>query len=56
VGYLVSRIEVISSDIQMFEGLISEEIEANGRLLKLRASTQLVQLIRKFDTYKIVPA
>jgi len=55
VGYLMSRIEVISTDLEMFEGLTPEEIETNGRLRKLRASTQLLQLIKKFDTYKVVP-
>lgn len=56
VGYLMSRIEVISSDIQMFEDLTPEQIEANGKLRKLRASKNLIRLIKKFDTYKIVPA
>jgi hypothetical protein len=56
VGYLMSRIEVIAKDIQMFEGLTPEEVETNGRLRKLRASTRLVQLIKKFDTYKVEPA
>lgn len=54
VGYLMGRIDVISNDIDMFDGLTAEQIEANGRLRKLRTSTELVQLIEKFNTYKVV--
>jgi hypothetical protein len=55
VGYLKGRIEVIKQDIEVFEGLSPEQIETNGRLRKLRTSTKLVQLISKFETYKVVP-
>jgi len=40
-------------DIDMFDGLTAEQINASSKLRKLRTSTQLVQLITKFNTYEV---
>lgn len=54
VGYLRGRIEVITQDIDVFADFTPEQIKASSRLRKLSTSTGLIQLIEKFDTYKVV--
>ncbi len=51
IGYLISRIETITSDIELFENLTPEQIEKNGKLQKLKSSWQLIEKIRKMAIF-----
>lgn len=52
VGYLAARVDTISNDAELFEGLTKEQLESNGKIKKLRSSTELINKIKKFDIYK----
>lgn len=54
VGYLSSRTDTISNDAELFEGLTPEQLESNGRLRKLRSSTELISKIRNFKRYQLI--
>ena len=54
VGYLSSRIDTISNDAELFEGLTPERLESNGRLRKLRSSTELISKIHSFKQYRLI--
>lgn len=47
VGYLVGRMETITADADLFDGLTSEQLESNGILRKLKTSQVLVQKIQR---------
>ena len=47
VAYLASRIDTISNDEGLFEQIPEEEREKNGKLRKLRASTKLIEKVKK---------
>jgi hypothetical protein len=51
IGYLMSRIETITSDVDLFENLTPEQIEKNGKLRKLASSWQLIDKIKKMTIY-----
>lgn len=51
IGYLMSRIETISTDIELFENLTPEMIEKNGKLLKLSSSWRLIEKIKIMTIY-----
>ncbi|NPU99890.1 MAG: hypothetical protein HPY53_00760 [Brevinematales bacterium] len=46
IGYLNARIEVITNDLELFEGIREEDLENNGKILKLRSSTDLIEQIK----------
>lgn len=52
VGYLTARIVTISNDSELFEGLTPEQFERNGKIRKLRSSTELISLIKQIQVYK----
>jgi len=54
VGYLNSRIETISNDAELFEKLTADRLKNNGRLRKLRSSTELISKIRRFKLHQLV--
>jgi len=51
IGYLMSRIETITNDLELFENLTPDMIENNGKLRKLKSSWQLITKIRKMTIY-----
>lgn len=51
VGYLAARIDVISNDAELFEGLTPEQMAKNGKLRKLESSSELIGKIKKLDLY-----
>lgn len=52
VGYLAARIEVISNDAELFEGLTLENYSENGKIRKLESSSGLISRIKKLDLYR----
>ncbi len=53
IGYLMARVETISRDIEIFEGLSQEKIMKHGKLKKLMSSWYLVDRIKKMTVYGI---
>jgi len=53
IGYLMSRIETITKDIDLFENLTPEQIEKNGKLKKLESSWYLIDKIKKMTIYSL---
>jgi hypothetical protein len=51
VAYLVGRVETISSDAGLFEGLDHEVLEASGKYKKLTSSTALIKRIKNLDLF-----
>ena len=52
VGYLAGRIDTISNDSDLFEGLTEEQFERNGKIKKLRSSEDLIAKINKLSLLK----
>jgi hypothetical protein len=52
VGYLASRIDTISNDSELFEGLTPDQFERNGKIRKLRSSEDLIAKIKKLSLYE----
>lgn len=53
IGYLVSRIENISSDIELFENIPKEELKNNGKVKKLISSYKLLNQIKDLKAYRV---
>ena len=53
VAYLVARVDVISSDIELFEDIPEEVIEKSGKIKKLRSSVRLINHIKDLDIYTL---
>lgn len=51
VGYLAGRIDNISKDAELFEGLTKEQLSKNGKFKKLTSSTKLINKIKKINIY-----
>lgn len=51
VGYLAGRVDTIGNDAALFEGLTAEQLETNGKIRKLRSSSNLIQKLRALDLY-----
>jgi hypothetical protein len=52
VCYLVGRVDTISHDAELFRGLSDEQFERNGKIRKLRSSTQLISKVKHLDIYR----
>jgi hypothetical protein len=52
VGYLAGRIETISNDSELFEGLTDEQFARNGKIRKLKSSEDLIAKIKKLSLYE----
>jgi hypothetical protein len=52
VGYLAARVDVISNDAQLFEGLTLENYSTNGKIRKLESSHELISKIKRLDIYQ----
>lgn len=53
IGYLAARIDTISTDSELFEGITPEQFETNGKINKLRTSTSLIAKIKNIENYEI---
>lgn len=51
VGYLAGRIDNISNDDELFEGLTKDQLSKNGKFKKLKSSTSLINKIKKINIY-----
>lgn len=51
VAYLAGRIETIKNDVELFEGLDEVHFEQNGKIRKLKTSTELIRKIKKLKTF-----
>jgi hypothetical protein len=54
VGYLYARVDTIANDSDLFQNVPPEQWENNGKIKKLKSSTKLLGLIKKFDRYEVV--
>lgn len=46
VGHLAARIDTISNDAELFEGIPPEQFESNGKIRKLKASANLISQVK----------
>jgi len=53
VGYLMSRIETIANDSDLFDSIPPEAFETNGKIRKLKTSVNLINKIKRLTLYKI---
>lgn len=51
VGYLAGRVDTISNDSGLFEGLTPEQLKTNGKIRKLRSSSSLIRKLKALDLY-----
>ena len=49
VGYLAGRIDTISNNSELFEGLTPEQFERNGKIKKLKSSQELIGKIKQLS-------
>ena len=49
VAYLQGRIDTISHDSELFEGITEEQFRTNGKLKKLVSSVELISKVRKMS-------
>jgi hypothetical protein len=52
VGYITGRVDTISNDVELFDGLTPQQLEENGKIKKLRSSEELIGKIKKLNLYK----
>lgn len=52
VGYLTTRIDTISNDAELFEGITPEQFMTNGKLRKLKTSSELIVKIKQLQLLK----
>ncbi|MDQ8205734.1 hypothetical protein [Pelagicoccus sp. SDUM812003] len=53
VGYMQARIETISSDAELFDGLDLFNYQRNGKIRKLNTSTEIIDGIKTIEVKKI---
>ena len=53
IGYLAARIDTISTDSELFEGITPEQFETNGKIKKLKSSVDLISKIKNIGQYEI---
>lgn len=51
VGYLAARVDLLSADAQLFEGLSPQELAKDGQYRKLTASRDLLDKVKKLTLY-----
>jgi len=54
VGYLLSRIDTISNDAELFKNIPKEQIQNNGKVKKLKSSLELINMIKSSKLYKAI--
>ena len=53
VGYLMSRIETIANDSELFESIPPDAFETNGKIRKLKTSMSLINKIKRLTVYEV---
>jgi len=53
VGYLIARVDTISTDAELFENIPPEEWENNGKIKKWKSSTKLLGKIKNLNLYEL---
>ena len=53
VGYLLGRIDTISMDSDLFEGISEEDYEKSGKLRKLKSSKELIGKVKIIQRYVV---
>jgi len=53
IGYLAARVDTISTDSELFEGITSKEFEKNGKIKKLKSSMILISKIKNIKKYEV---
>lgn len=53
IAYLISRVETIGNDSELFASIPPDEFENNGKIKKLRSSTELIERVKSFEIKKI---
>jgi len=53
VAYLISRIDTISNDSELFDNIPPEDLNSSGKIRKLKSSMKLLDLVKKIQTYKV---
>ena len=53
VGYLISRIDIISNDSELFDNIPIEEYQTNGKIKKLMTSIEIINKIKNLEFYKV---
>jgi hypothetical protein len=51
VGYLLGRIDAISMDSDLFDGISEEDFDSSGQLRKLKSSKELVNKVKTIKRY-----
>lgn len=51
VGFLMGRLQTISNDVELFEGLTPEQLAKNGKIKKLKSSSDLIETIKALQVY-----
>lgn len=51
VGYLAGRVDNISKDVELFDGLTKDQLSKNGKFKKLKSSSRLIQKIKRINLY-----
>lgn len=51
VGYLAARIDTVTSDADLFEGLTEEQFRNNGKIRKLKTSLELIKKVKALTLY-----
>lgn len=54
IGYLAARIDNISNDMELFEGISLEQAQNNGKIRKLTSSKKLMAKVKNIGSYRIV--
>jgi len=52
VAYLQGRIDTISNDSELFEGITEEQFRTNGKLQKLASSVELISKVKKMKIFE----
>lgn len=52
IGYLLSRVDTISNDSELFNNIPKDQLQQNGKVRKLISSQKLIDEIKNFKAYK----
>lgn len=53
VGYLTSRIETISNDVELFDNIPEDQLMNNGKIKKLTSSIELIRMIKSLNRFQV---
>lgn len=53
IGYLAARIDTISKDSELFEGISPNHYKTNGKIKKLKSSANLISKIKNIRKYEV---